>query len=104
MHPEQKQNLKSAVCLKILKVDFDIFQNFLIVTIEDNGVGIETSKQMKLVSDSNSLRESIGISNTIKRIDLLNRIEKCNITVQVNELEEGGTKVKIQIQFKQINL
>lgn len=73
----------------------------LICEIIDNGIGREAASK---VSKKNlSAHKSTGISNTIKRLDLMSKREKKTARVEFVDLKEGdkplGTKVIVRIPF-----
>ena len=72
----------------LLKLNFKKFENQLIVTIEDNGIGIEDSKKQKTEHQKN--RKGRGMKNTLERIKLLNDLYGKNIKCEVLDKEKGG--------------
>ena len=73
----------------------------LICEIIDNGIGREAASK---VSKKNlSAHQSTGISNTIKRLDLMSKRENKKARVEFVDLKEGdkplGTKVIVRIPF-----
>ncbi|MBV6485114.1 MAG: hypothetical protein KFKLKKLM_01667 [Flavobacteriales bacterium] len=86
------------ILVKIIKVD-----NKLIITITDNGVGIETSLKEK--KDKKQLHVSKGMELTKGRINLINRItsKKCFIKgpYQIYDATKkvAGTEVSITIEL-----
>lgn len=86
------------ILVKIIKVD-----NKLIITITDNGVGIETSLKEK--KDKKQLHVSKGMELTKGRINLINRItsKKCFIKgpYQIYDVNKkvAGTEVSITIKL-----
>ncbi len=71
----------------------------LIITITDNGVGIEQSKKQKAVG--NSLHKSVGMTITQKRLELIN----INNEINVKELKRAngnvsGTQVTLKIKLE----
>lgn len=73
----------------------------LICEVIDNGIGREAAAK---VSKKNlSAHQSTGISNTIKRLDLMSKREKKKARVEFVDLKEGdkslGTKVIVRIPF-----
>ena len=66
--------------------------NRIKVTIEDNGIGIKKSQELK--TKNQKIHDSRGLNNVKERIKLLNDLYKKNITFEINEREnESGTTV-----------
>ncbi len=80
-----------------LKVNFETKNDYLKITIEDNGIGIEESKKQK--TDHQKNREGRGMKNTLERIRLLNDLYKKNITCSIND-SENGVLVEINMHDK----
>jgi sensor histidine kinase YesM len=59
---------------RILKLSFEKSEQYLKITIEDNGIGIEESKKQK--TRHQKTREGRGMKNTLERIQLLNDLYK----------------------------
>ncbi|KFF07580.1 regulator of cell autolysis [Flavobacterium reichenbachii] len=78
-----------------LSLRFDLKNGKIIVTIEDNGIGLTKSRELKTTNQK--IYESRGLNNTKERIDLLNELYKKNISFQILEKtgEEQGTIVEI---------
>lgn len=73
---------------------------YLVVTVTDNGIGIEKSKSQK--GQTNSLHKSVGMTITQKRLEMLdegNKDQKVDIKeVQDRHGEVLGTKVEVKIR------
>ncbi|MGE8528412.1 MULTISPECIES: histidine kinase [Chryseobacterium] len=81
-----------------LKLSFEKEEQYLKVTIEDNGIGIEESKKQK--TQHQKTREGRGMKNTLERIQLLNDLYKKNITCAVKDKENNsGVLVIIKINL-----
>ncbi|MDR6526248.1 tetratricopeptide (TPR) repeat protein [Chryseobacterium rhizosphaerae] len=81
-----------------LKLSFEKEEQYLKVTIEDNGIGIEESKKQK--TQHQKTREGRGMKNTLERIQLLNDLYKKNITCTVKDKENNsGVLVIIKINL-----
>lgn len=80
-----------------LKVDFENNNQYLKITIEDNGIGIEESKKQKTAHQKN--REGRGMKNTLERVRLLNDLYRKNITCVVRD-SKNGVLVEIKIHDK----
>ncbi|MFV0531450.1 MAG: histidine kinase [Flavobacteriales bacterium] len=79
-----------------LKIIFSLKEKQIVVTIEDNGIGIEKSKEQK--TDHQKQRKSRGLKNTQERIDLLNHLYKKNIYYTVSKPQQGAG-VLVTIKF-----
>ncbi len=85
---------------KRLKINFELKQNVLLVNIEDNGIGIEASKQLQAFRGKK--HESFATQANQKRFELLNQASLYNIGVTIINLENTmqqsiGTKVTLSI-------
>jgi len=78
-----------------LSLRFDLKGGKINVTIEDNGIGLTKSRELKTTNQK--IYESRGLNNTKERIDLLNELYKKNISFKISEKagEEKGTVVEI---------
>lgn len=81
-----------------LKLSFEKNEQYLNITIEDNGIGIEESKKQK--TQHQKVREGRGMKNTLERIQLLNDLYKKDITCSVTDKENNsGVLVTIRINL-----
>jgi two-component system, sensor histidine kinase YesM len=78
-----------------LHLSFSFSNNKIKVLIDDDGIGLTKSKELKTINQK--AHESRGLSNTQERIHLLNDLYKKEITFQITEkqLPETGTLVEI---------
>lgn len=78
-----------------LKLQFQFIDGKVVVIIDDNGIGLAKSKELK--TSNQKVHESRGLNNTNERIGLLNELYKKNITFEIKEkaLPESGTVVQI---------
>ena len=89
----------------LIKVDFQIDNDNLVCTIEDNGVGCETSKKAK--ENSVSVHKSMAIDIIMKRLEMIASSTNKNATISIEEISANetntGTKVilKLPIQYIQ---
>ncbi|MDF2933350.1 MAG: histidine kinase [Chryseobacterium sp.] len=81
-----------------LKLNFRKENQYLKITIEDNGIGIEESKKQKTIHQKN--REGRGMKNTLERIRLLNDLYKKEISCSIKDSENG---VMVEITYKLIS-
>jgi len=79
-----------------LSLTFSMSNNHIVVLIEDNGIGIKKSNELK--TQNQKIHESLGLKNTQARIELLNDLYKKHISFQLIEKQhpETGTIVKIE--------
>ncbi|UTN05127.1 histidine kinase [Flavobacterium bizetiae] len=78
-----------------LKLQFKLIADKIVVIIDDNGIGLTKSQELKTINQK--VHESRGLNNTNERIGLLNELYKKNITFEIKEkgLPESGTIVQI---------
>jgi two-component system sensor histidine kinase YesM len=78
-----------------LHLQFQYHNKKVIVVIEDNGIGLTKSQELK--TSNQKIHESRGLNNTKERISLLNELYKKNISfaIKEKELPESGTIVEI---------
>ncbi|WP_317193276.1 histidine kinase [Chryseobacterium endalhagicum] len=79
-----------------LKLSFEKEDQYLKITIEDNGIGIEESKKQK--TEHQKTREGRGMKNTVERIRLLNELYKKDITCSIKD-KEGSSGVLVHIKI-----
>ena len=79
----------------LLLLKFELQNKKLIVIIDDNGIGLAKSQELKTINQK--VHISRGMNNTNERIALLNDLYKKEITFHISEKEfpESGTIVKI---------
>jgi ligand-binding sensor domain-containing protein len=86
----------------VLSIDFNIMGRFLIVKIEDNGVGRQKNTEMSID------HKPSGILITQKRLELINKLpDKQNFYKITDLLDDhgngAGTLIELKIQFKDID-
>ena len=84
-----------------LKLDFRLQKNLVKVTIEDNGIGLKKSKELKTTNQK--VHESRGLTNTLERINLLNELYHKNISFQISERDLPETGTRIELTFPLID-
>lgn len=84
-----------------LKLDFKLKNNRIKVTIDDNGIGLTKSQELKTANQK--VHESRGMTNTRERISLLNELYKKNISLEISEKESPETGTKVEINFPLID-
>lgn len=85
---------KESKGLLILTIKPD--KNQLVAIIEDNGIGMKKSKELK--TKHQKQHNSRGLTNTKERISLLNNLYKTNITIMIEEKEGEYTGVIVTIK------
>jgi hypothetical protein len=82
-----------------LMIKFHVIRNFLEISIEDNGIGVAKSRELKTYNQKR--QSSVGMKNTETRLNLLNEIYATGIQVSISELypgdEEPGTAIRLII-------
>ncbi len=78
-----------------LYLNFEFAAEKVVVIIEDNGIGLTKSRELK--TNNQKAHESRGLSNTKERISLLNELYKKNISFEIIEkgMPQTGTIVRI---------
>jgi hypothetical protein len=86
-----------------LALTFETVGNDLLVTITDNGIGREKSKELK--THNQKKQASIGMQNIENRIVIMNDLFSTNIRVEIGDAYPGavhcGTKVTLYIPQQQ---
>lgn len=84
-----------------VKVIFELINDKLTCTVEDDGIGRKNAEEMKSKID---LKVSRGISIVSERLAIINKLNKSNYKVIIADLfpdmQEAGTKVVIDIPLK----
>ncbi|HEX8575946.1 MAG TPA: histidine kinase [Flavobacterium sp.] len=84
-----------------LKLHFKLEKTWIKVTIEDNGIGLTKSKELKTTNQK--VHESRGLKNTLERINLLNELYHKNITFKITENETPLTGTTVELAFPLID-
>lgn len=71
--------------------------NSLYAIIEDDGIGLTKSKELKTKHQKE--HNSRGLTNTYERINLLNSLYNTNISIDIREKEGDGTGVIVTLRF-----
>jgi hypothetical protein len=83
----------------LLNIRIDAEGNALKIIIEDNGIGMKKSKELK--TKNQKKQNSLGMKNIQTRVELMNEIYQRNIEISITELnpqdEYPGTHVQIII-------
>lgn len=88
---------------KILALTFDVSEQYLVITIEDNGIGRKKSGELNAIK--NRKHNSFATASIQKRIELLNGLNENKITIQyIDKLPPNqgnrGTIVILRIPLK----
>ena len=86
-----------------IELFYMLHKNYLIVTVTDNGIGIEQSKKLK-EGKTSALHKSVGMTITQKRLELLDD-KKDDKKVDIQEVRDRsgkvlGTKVEVKIRVE----
>lgn len=73
-----------------IKISFSQKEEQLICTIEDDGVGIESSKELK--RNSVSAHKSMALEISKKRLETLEKIENKKVNLEILELKDENNK------------
>ncbi len=68
---------------------------YLKITVEDNGIGRTKSKELK--TDNQKATKSRGIKNTEKRMEILSKIYKQKIRIEISDVEADGSGTRVEI-------
>jgi ligand-binding sensor domain-containing protein len=87
-----------------IDITLEMKEDVLFCTIEDNGIGRKKSMELKHEKDE-CLHDSIGMSNTRERLEIINQVNDSNMSADVSDIidEKGeicGTKVEIHVPVK----
>lgn len=89
---------------KKISVRFTQRQQKIVCTIEDNGIGIHASENLK--KTNGSIHRSHGLENLRKRIKIMNEkhdTECCLDITDLNDIDPGKTGTRVVLQFNTIN-
>lgn len=85
----------------LLLLKFELKDNKIITTIDDNGIGLTKSSELK--TENQKVHQSRGVTNTKERIALLNDLHKMEISLQIKEKGSPQTGTIVEIIFPHIN-
>lgn len=80
-----------------LKLDFKLKNNMVKVIVDDNGIGLTKSKELKTTNQK--VHESRGMTNTRERISLLNELYKKNISLKISEKKTPKRARELKLAF-----
>jgi len=81
----------------LLKISFCKQSDKINITIEDNGIGLKRSRELK--TKHQKKHTSRGLTNTQERIDLLNSLYNARITFSITDKEGEDSGVIVQLYF-----
>jgi sensor histidine kinase YesM len=79
----------------LLNVTMAKESDLLKVTVEDNGIGRTKSKELKTKNQKNL--KSRGIKNTQRRLEILTKIYKKEIRMQISDVFDNGEGTKVEV-------
>jgi LytS/YehU family sensor histidine kinase len=85
----------------VLKLQFVQEKNRLKITIEDDGIGLKASGQIK--TKHQKMHKSRGLNNINERIKLLREIYRIDIQMQIDEKHAPETGVRLAIRLPLIH-
>ncbi|NDV64785.1 histidine kinase [Bacteroides sp. 224] len=85
-----------------LLLDIQQKGNNLHIRIEDNGIGLKKSKELK--TQHQKQHHSRGLINTYERIELLNKLYHTHISLRIEEKEGAESGVVVTLEFPISNL
>lgn len=87
-----------------IEVHFDAYNNQLVCTITDNGIGITKSKEMK--QHSMTAHQSMALEITKKRLEIMEATISKSAQIEIKEIENNntiqGTKVTLRLPIQYI--
>jgi LytS/YehU family sensor histidine kinase len=89
---------------KKIKICFAQYENQITCTIEDNGIGIRQSENLKV--KNGSPHHSMGLENLQKRIKIMNDKYDTHCSLEITDLKESGKGEKgtrVVLRFNIIN-
>ncbi|MPT33821.1 MAG: tetratricopeptide repeat protein [Flavobacterium sp.] len=84
----------------LLQLRFLLENGSVVVVIEDNGIGLTKSRELK--TKNQKVHQSRGLTNTKERIGLLNELYKKEIALQIVEKTEPETGAIVTLRFSRI--
>ena len=80
-----------------LQLSFALQEKWIVVIIEDNGIGMRQSLQLK--TKHQKTHQSRGMMNTNERIELLNSLYHTKITIEMIDKTGNESGVKVVLRF-----
>ena len=97
--------LMHAVSNKQLCINFNQIGNRIICTVEDNGIGIHQSEQLK--QKQRPLHRSAGLENLRKRIKIMNEKYNTDCSLDITDMKAAGLNgsgTRVTLQFNLMNV
>ena len=82
-----------------LKVRFHQSADALIIEIEDDGIGRRKSAEIK--TKHQKQQKSVALKNIQERLSIIKDLNKVNILVSTEDLNEDGTGTKVRLEIRQ---
>jgi len=84
----------------VLSLTVNRENGIICVTVEDNGIGMKKSRELK--TDHQKARLSRGQTNTLERIELLNHLYHTKIRMEIIDKEGEETGVIVKLRFPSV--
>jgi LytS/YehU family sensor histidine kinase len=81
----------------LLRLNVELKNGHIVVTVDDNGIGLSRSREMK--TENQKIHVSRGLTNIKERIRLLNDLYKMNITMDITEKNAPDSGVTVTLSF-----
>lgn len=91
-HGLRYRESQGMLVVKIQKLDSRI-----VISIEDNGIGISKSESLKTINQK--MHSSRGLKNVKERIHLLNKLYKSHIKLDIKDKQGAETGVIVKIEY-----
>ena len=88
--------------LGLLKVHIGQQNEMLQVSVEDNGIGRKKSAELKTENQKNT--QSRGLKNTQKRLEILAKIYKQTIHLNIEDVEANGEGTRVELLIPDLQL
>lgn len=88
-----------------IKIDFTQKDDQLICVIEDDGIGINTSRELK--KNSVNVHKSMALEISKKRLETLEELENRKVNLKIEELKDEnnngkGTRITLELPLNYI--
>jgi len=86
----------------VLSLTVNRENGIICVTVEDNGIGMKKSRELK--TNHQKARLSRGQTNTLERIELLNHLYHTKIRMEIIDKEGEATGVVVKLRFPPVDI
>ncbi len=94
--------LRYLETIGLLQVIIALEKERILVTIDDNGIGLTKSSELK--TPNQKVYDSLGLKNTEQRIELLNQLYRKDISFRIREkTEQEGSGTVVELVFPLID-